>query len=77
MYRPVAFGLNFLGNMPKLLSTTYQRLVSKENENPLISFITNNIQNITMNNLQNENQALKNNKMQMEYQFNQYKQQFS
>ena len=45
MYRPVAFGLNFLGNMPKLLSTTY--LISKENENPLISFITNNIQNIT------------------------------
>ena len=47
MYRPVAFGLNFLGNMPKILSTTYQRLISKENENPLISFITNNIQNIT------------------------------
>ena len=47
MYRPVAFGLNFLGNMPKLLWTTYQRLISKENENPLISLIINNLQNIT------------------------------
>ena len=41
------------GNMPKILSTTYQRLICQENENPFITFITNNIQNIAKK-LQNE-----------------------
>ena len=31
------------GNMPKILSTTYQRLICQENENPFITFITKNI----------------------------------
>ena len=53
LYRPVAFVLTSLGKYAKILSTTYQRLICQENENPFITFITSNIQNIAKK-LQNE-----------------------